>query len=237
MDPKNKNGFTLIELLVVIAIISLLVSILLPSLQKAKEIAQNAVCRSNLRQIGLGVILYSAENDGSLPGPGSFHFPWKAPDSNGWRLVPYLVPTYIPGKAELDTLTQLDVPAVRCPSQPEPPYELTDGGYNSYRLQTNGAGRGWTREVEPYVMPFGHASAGPDHWSGRGIPLNLEEMEVADKLWMLVDRDSQPLWMTQPYQEIPSHLDSRNFLFFDAHVENVPVNWDNPGDLFVPPDL
>lgn len=61
------RGFTLIELLVVIAIISLLVSILLPSLQKAKELAKQAVCLSNLRNVGLGLQLYSSNNDGFIP--------------------------------------------------------------------------------------------------------------------------------------------------------------------------
>ena len=55
------KGFTLIELLVVIAIISLLVSILLPSLQRAKLLAQNAVCKSNQKGIGLAMAMYIEE--------------------------------------------------------------------------------------------------------------------------------------------------------------------------------
>jgi prepilin-type N-terminal cleavage/methylation domain-containing protein len=64
---KRKNGFTLIELLVVIAIISLLVSILVPSLQKAKELAKRVSCLSNLKQIGIGMHIYADDNDGSPP--------------------------------------------------------------------------------------------------------------------------------------------------------------------------
>ena len=68
-NPKSKirNGFTLIELLVVIAIIALLVSILLPSLNKAKELARRAVCSSNLHQMGLGTMMYANDNDGKIP--------------------------------------------------------------------------------------------------------------------------------------------------------------------------
>ena len=58
------SAFTLIELLVVIAIISLLVSILLPSLQRAKIMAGRAVCLSNLHQIYIGHHFYANDNNG-----------------------------------------------------------------------------------------------------------------------------------------------------------------------------
>ena len=60
-------GFTLIELLVVIAIMSLLMSILAPSLNRAREQARTAVCLSNLRGQGLGVQLYAEDNRGYFP--------------------------------------------------------------------------------------------------------------------------------------------------------------------------
>jgi len=61
---RSRRGFTLIELLVVIAIVSLLVSILLPSLSKARDIAKRVVCLTNVRQIGISIHLYSQDNDG-----------------------------------------------------------------------------------------------------------------------------------------------------------------------------
>ncbi len=61
---RGKNeAFTLIELLVVIAIIALLLSILMPSLSKAKKMAQYVVCSSNLHQLAIGLTNFSAEND------------------------------------------------------------------------------------------------------------------------------------------------------------------------------
>ena len=66
---KQKNAFTLIELLVVVSIIALLVSILIPSIAKAKKQAEASVCLSNLRQIGFGANFYAADNEDLTPKP------------------------------------------------------------------------------------------------------------------------------------------------------------------------
>ena len=59
-------GFTLIELLVVIAVIAVLVSMLLPALQGAREQAKRAICKSNLRQQGLAVEFYVGDHNGVM---------------------------------------------------------------------------------------------------------------------------------------------------------------------------
>ena len=64
---KLLNSFTLIELLVVIAIIAILAAILLPALNSARESGRNASCKSNMKQLGVGMNLYIDNNDGYFP--------------------------------------------------------------------------------------------------------------------------------------------------------------------------
>jgi prepilin-type N-terminal cleavage/methylation domain-containing protein/prepilin-type processing-associated H-X9-DG protein len=100
----KKSGFTLIELLVVIGIIALLISILLPSLNKARRSAKSVQCLSNLRQLEAAYVMYADTNRGWLLdyGPttvagqpiwnGSYGIPWA---TNLSPFIPTNVDTYL----------------------------------------------------------------------------------------------------------------------------------------------
>lgn len=91
----KRKGFTLIELLMVIAIIALLMAVLMPALNKAKQLARTMVCRSNLKQYGIALSMYLNDNEGYFPNPewwlckkepGQTHptyGPFSVPD--GWK--------------------------------------------------------------------------------------------------------------------------------------------------------
>ncbi|MFH0963597.1 MAG: type II secretion system protein [Planctomycetota bacterium] len=83
----KKKGFTLIELLVVMVIIALLVGLLLPALGRAREEARKTQCRSNLRQIGLALNMYTTDNKGwTPPGYGQWvgTYNHSTVNENGW---------------------------------------------------------------------------------------------------------------------------------------------------------
>lgn len=64
---KRRENFTLIELLIVVAIIAILAAMLLPALNKAREQANAALCKSNIKQVGQGFSFYQGDNDGYYP--------------------------------------------------------------------------------------------------------------------------------------------------------------------------
>jgi prepilin-type N-terminal cleavage/methylation domain-containing protein/prepilin-type processing-associated H-X9-DG protein len=134
MRAKKLRGFTLVELLVVIAIIGVLVALLLPAIQAAREAARRNQCVNNLKQMGIALQMhhdakksFPAGRTNSSPGPGSATDPLGV--SWGFELLPYVEQTAIHdalvNTARLDDMLHAramrsPVDVFYCPSRRQP---------------------------------------------------------------------------------------------------------------------
>jgi prepilin-type N-terminal cleavage/methylation domain-containing protein/prepilin-type processing-associated H-X9-DG protein len=153
----QSTGFTLIELLVVVAIIAVLIAMLLPAIQKAREVAKLSVCLSNFRQIGIGLNAYADENAGWAPfnyaghgGPwlyGSHPLSlWKASKDPGesddvgrFNGLGYII-RYIGGTGMFG---EERPKLLRCPDGSGHWYDLERNGWSSYFYQRRADGDTW----------------------------------------------------------------------------------------------
>ncbi|QEH38954.1 putative major pilin subunit [Aquisphaera giovannonii] len=169
----RRRGFTLIEVLVVIGIIAVLVAILLPAVQAAREAARRVRCANNLKQLGLAVLAY-AEADGALPPAAATGPEWSNNFSMKARVLPFLEAAALFDSLNLSffqespqnatSLTTL-VEAFLCPSDSNVPcgtYDVGGAGtrqvgYTSYpnNLGTTPTNHGGRYDGPAYFMGAG----------------------------------------------------------------------------------
>ncbi len=90
---NRRKGFTLIELLVVIAIIGILAAMLFPVFARARESAHKASCLANVKQLGMALMMYCDDNDGTYP--MSYYYANGANSNNGYHHWSCLVYDYV----------------------------------------------------------------------------------------------------------------------------------------------
>jgi prepilin-type N-terminal cleavage/methylation domain-containing protein/prepilin-type processing-associated H-X9-DG protein len=227
----TRAGFTLIELLVVITIISLLIAILLPALQKAREAANNVKCMSNMRQVGTAIYTYANDNEGRLPGPAWGDVPPVYGDPNGSNPPDY-VTVFLAEYLNSEEMSAQNspsgvvysIPVLRCPSFDK---KMSGNRYTPGYGLTARSRNEWPGEVD---FPFGRPS-GP-----REMPKQLSSM--GQDMWLMREYDQLNAngnpGAPGPYafelEDLPPqpvHGNRRHYLYPDSHVADVQA-----GSLF-----
>ncbi len=199
---RSRRAFSLIELLVVISVIAILLAILIPSLQKARQVASRVSCAHNLKQIGLGMSMYLHDNDTTYPcandpvSEDPVYWLWMG---RGWRrwVKPYL-----------GTSIDVNNPSVLlCPEDRTDPalFESTSYAYSMTFYHSPAQIDAMDEQAQTYSDPRPSVPQRADsvahpaakilvgEWASSHVPVEIE----------------QGWWNWQG---------SRNFLFADGHV-------------------
>ena len=207
-NKQSRRAFTLIELLVVIAIIAILASILFPAFARARENARRASCQSNLKQIGIGWMMYAQDYDETImrfstPGCGGSCYWWggwngSTLTGSGGLLYPYMKSSQINA----------------CPSF-------------ANTLRTNQGLTGYAYNVD-FLSPTDYPA--PAYLP---VPLPTKLAQISDTAKTVMFGDSAQLnngtelrsetYFSAPSSSFPNfharHLETGNVLFCDGHVK------------------
>ena len=230
---NSNRGFTLIDLLVVVAIISLLAAILFPVFARARENARRASCMSNLKQIGLGFMMYVQDYDERFP--MAYYYSNPADWCNGG------------GQTQTDS------------TKPGHLFVVSNGCKSGHWITFQDVIYPYTKSVQVFVCPS--ATYGQNDGSlqlsygynrkiskiGSPTPVALADVREASKLVMILDYNTQ--WNLYPNgndysdwakQQNPSasviriwpHLGGGNIGYADGHVK-----WSKKGALLTREDV
>jgi len=213
MIRKSDKGFTLIELLVVIAIIAILAAILFPVFAQAREKARQTTCLSNVKQIGLGFIMYSEDYDECFPvyyagnweswsTSPSFGFSWYNPFI---QVEPYIKSTKM----------------LVCPSDKDnPSFKVATKNSNGTAFGTSYAGN------------YAILTANNDPWNPSSVAVGTIE-KTADFIAIVEGYVPAAEVATGPWHVRVRHTGGANFGFADGHAKFYKMDVDmNVGSTY-----
>jgi prepilin-type N-terminal cleavage/methylation domain-containing protein/prepilin-type processing-associated H-X9-DG protein len=237
----TKRGFTLIELLVVIAIIAVLLAILLPAMRKIKETGRAAVCKSNLRNIGLAVQMYLDDYDRKIPNTQSSNgFLWfeddgvtyRQPGSGGgtyWGIYykDYLKETTIFGCPSFQTTsnTRLIYSYTGAPQNSNPDFVIQNAAFGlNHHNRARGRNTNDIYRTSEFLYASDHAEPRPDG----GTSDCFHNNDIPGAMNLTSYRKSQGGSRWYSYRQIFRHNVTRNedertggrtnVLWLDGHV-------------------
>lgn len=192
---RRSNGFTLVELLVVIGIIALLISILLPALNKAREAAKEVSCQSNLRQVYMAAMFYANDNKGFIHATYSPTSPWET-----WYRA---LRGSVPPVALTDTSRNVYV----CPSYDKTVYGIGETNYAMNGYVT------WAYNGMPW-MHFKYTKVRRT----AEVPLFCDAQDDGND-WYAINWPSD--WLGVPGKIGFHHRGKANIVYFDGHCGSI----------------
>jgi prepilin-type N-terminal cleavage/methylation domain-containing protein/prepilin-type processing-associated H-X9-DG protein len=225
MMRRSSRAFTLIELLVVIAIIAILAAILFPVFAQAREKARQTACLSNLKQVGLGLQMYTQDYDETLPPANTvpyFAEPNALPNFLG-SIIPYTKNKsifYCPSSVDASTVGY---------NKLDKSYPCTASSCSSY--QGNGVVMGRGLSVIPAPADIVYLDENQFRWSYAW----LRPQEYPKKGQFSWWHWNQGIGKTEQYSNI--HSGGGNLVFVDGHAHYKSIQALRSSDFGMLPDV